>query len=82
MPIREACHVAIQRTNPIKQKLWKHAQARQLANGAVPVVQIVCIINYPSLFISFYCTVMVHVGFFLPFISWVFHWITKNNLAS
>ncbi|KAM0890914.1 hypothetical protein ACQ4PT_026699 [Festuca glaucescens] len=41
MPIREACHVAIQRTNPIKQKLWKHAQARQLANGAVPVVQIV-----------------------------------------
>ncbi|KAM0837823.1 hypothetical protein ACQ4PT_061373 [Festuca glaucescens] len=41
MPIREACHVAIQRTNPIKQKLWKHAQARQLANGAVSVVQIV-----------------------------------------
>lgn len=52
MPIREACHVAIQRSDPTKQKLWKHAQARQLANGAVPVVQIVCMVNYTSL----YCT--------------------------
>uniref|UniRef100_A0A0D9VC48 GHMP kinase N-terminal domain-containing protein n=1 Tax=Leersia perrieri TaxID=77586 RepID=A0A0D9VC48_9ORYZ len=42
MPIREACHVAVQRSNPIKQKLWKHTQARQLANGgAVPLLQIV-----------------------------------------
>jgi L-arabinokinase len=42
MPIREACHVAIQRSNPMKQKLWKHTQARQLANGrAVPLLQIV-----------------------------------------
>uniref|UniRef100_A0A453NA86 Galactokinase N-terminal domain-containing protein n=1 Tax=Aegilops tauschii subsp. strangulata TaxID=200361 RepID=A0A453NA86_AEGTS len=41
MPIREACHVAIQRSDPIKQKLWKHTQARQLANGAVPILQIV-----------------------------------------
>ncbi|KAL5208229.1 hypothetical protein ABZP36_032664 [Zizania latifolia] len=42
MPIREACHVAVQRSSPSKQKLWKHTQARQLANGgAVPLLQIV-----------------------------------------
>ncbi|KAG8069726.1 hypothetical protein GUJ93_ZPchr0006g42318 [Zizania palustris] len=42
MPIREACHVAVQRSNPSKQKLWKHTQSRQLANGgAVPLLQIV-----------------------------------------
>ncbi|KQK17416.1 hypothetical protein BRADI_1g34327v3 [Brachypodium distachyon] len=42
MPLREACHVAVQRNHPSKQKLWKHAQARQLENaGVVPVVQIV-----------------------------------------
>ncbi|KAI3911159.1 hypothetical protein MKW92_033368, partial [Papaver armeniacum] len=43
MPIREACHVAIQRSHPSKQKLWKHAQARQLTKGqeSTPVMQIV-----------------------------------------
>lgn len=43
MPIREACHVAVQRSHPSKQKLWKHAQARQQVKGQgpVPVVQIV-----------------------------------------
>ncbi|KAG8058091.1 hypothetical protein GUJ93_ZPchr0002g24544 [Zizania palustris] len=42
MPIREACHVAVQRSSPSKQNLWKHTQARQLANGgAVPLLQIV-----------------------------------------
>uniref|UniRef100_A0ACD5UIC4 Uncharacterized protein n=1 Tax=Avena sativa TaxID=4498 RepID=A0ACD5UIC4_AVESA len=42
LPLREACHVAVQRNHPSKQMLWKHAQARQLENkGAVPVVQIV-----------------------------------------
>ncbi|KAL0344948.1 UNVERIFIED_CONTAM: L-arabinokinase [Sesamum radiatum] len=43
MPIREACHVAIQRCRPEKQKLWKHAQARQQnkGDGATPVLQIV-----------------------------------------
>ncbi|XP_043713454.1 L-arabinokinase-like [Telopea speciosissima] len=43
MPIREACHVAVQRIHPSKQKLWKHAQARQLAKGkeSIPVLQIV-----------------------------------------
>ncbi|EMS56249.1 L-arabinokinase [Triticum urartu] len=42
MPLREACHVAVQRNHPSKQKLWKHVQARQLENtGVVPVVQIV-----------------------------------------
>lgn len=44
MPIREACHVAIQRSHPDKQKLWKHAQARQhnKGQGSTPVLQIVC----------------------------------------
>ncbi|XP_074582101.1 L-arabinokinase-like isoform X1 [Curcuma longa] len=43
MPIREACHVAVQKSNPNKQKLWKHAQARQRAKGQgpIPVLQIV-----------------------------------------
>ncbi|OVA14986.1 GHMP kinase N-terminal domain [Macleaya cordata] len=43
MPIREACHVAVQRTHPGKQKLWKHAKARQLAKGqeSTPLLQIV-----------------------------------------
>ncbi|PIA34112.1 hypothetical protein AQUCO_03900193v1 [Aquilegia coerulea] len=43
MPIREACHVAVQRIQPSKQKLWKHAQARKLSNGreSTPVLQIV-----------------------------------------
>ncbi|TVU07715.1 hypothetical protein EJB05_41081 [Eragrostis curvula] len=42
MPLREACHVAVQRNHPSKQKLWKHTQARQLENaGLAPVVQIV-----------------------------------------
>lgn len=46
MPIREACHVAVQKIHPRKQRLWKHAQARQLAKGQAltPVLQIVCII--------------------------------------
>ncbi|KAK9265993.1 hypothetical protein L1049_012493 [Liquidambar formosana] len=43
MPIREACHVAVQKNHPSKQKLWKHAQARQHAEGQElsPVLQIV-----------------------------------------
>ncbi|KAG8095271.1 hypothetical protein GUJ93_ZPchr0012g21331 [Zizania palustris] len=42
LPLREACHVAVQRNHPSKQKLWKHVQARQFENaGVVPVVQIV-----------------------------------------
>ncbi|KAI3447294.1 hypothetical protein Pfo_003959 [Paulownia fortunei] len=43
MPIREACHVAIQRSRPDKQKLWKHSQARQhnKGQGSTPVLQIV-----------------------------------------
>lgn len=43
MPIREACHVAVQKIHPRKQRLWKHAQARQLAKGQAltPVLQIV-----------------------------------------
>ncbi|KAJ0807019.1 putative L-arabinokinase [Helianthus annuus] len=43
MPIREACHVAVQKIEPSKQRLWKHAQARQQAKGQspTPVLQIV-----------------------------------------
>ncbi|KAK1275670.1 L-arabinokinase [Acorus gramineus] len=39
MPIREACHVAVQRNHPSKHKLWKHALARQNAKrqGPTPV---------------------------------------------
>ncbi|XP_028791770.1 L-arabinokinase-like [Neltuma alba] len=43
MPIREACHVALQRIHPSKHRLWKHAQARQNARADKPtaVLQIV-----------------------------------------
>ncbi|XP_042441360.1 L-arabinokinase-like [Zingiber officinale] len=43
MPIKEACHVAVQKNHPSKQKLWKHAQARQQAKGlgSIAVLQIV-----------------------------------------
>ncbi|XP_038983785.1 L-arabinokinase-like isoform X2 [Phoenix dactylifera] len=43
MPIREACHVAVQKNHPSRQKLWKHAQARQQTKGQgpIPVLQIV-----------------------------------------
>eukprot|EP00249_Psilotum_nudum_P019822 c27434_g1_i1 orf=150-3173(+) len=43
MPIREACHVAVQRTAPGKQRLWKHAMARRATKGEryKPVIQIV-----------------------------------------
>ncbi|KAJ4763612.1 Galactokinase [Rhynchospora pubera] len=43
MPIREACHVAVQRNHPSRHKLWKHAQARHLNKGhdPIPVLQIV-----------------------------------------
>ncbi|KAJ0985195.1 hypothetical protein J5N97_003551 [Dioscorea zingiberensis] len=41
MPIKEACHVAVQRNHPFKQKLWKHAEARQQAKGQGPILQIV-----------------------------------------
>ncbi|GAB4854102.1 D-arabinose 1-dehydrogenase (NAD(P)(+)) [Ancistrocladus abbreviatus] len=43
MPIREACHVAVQKIHPSKQRLWKHALARQQdkGQGLTPVLQIV-----------------------------------------
>ncbi|KAL4205295.1 hypothetical protein AMTRI_Chr01g113890 [Amborella trichopoda] len=43
MPIREACHVAVQRIHPSKQRLWKHAQARRNSSGqgSSPILQIV-----------------------------------------
>ena len=44
MPIREACHVAVQRNHPSKHRLWKHALARQdtEGQGPTPVLAIVC----------------------------------------
>ncbi|GAB2286398.1 D-arabinose 1-dehydrogenase (NAD(P)(+)) [Dionaea muscipula] len=43
MPIREACHVAVQKNHPSRQRLWKHALARQQdkGQGLTPVLQIV-----------------------------------------
>uniref|UniRef100_A0A6N2N4G7 GHMP kinase N-terminal domain-containing protein n=1 Tax=Salix viminalis TaxID=40686 RepID=A0A6N2N4G7_SALVM len=43
MPIREACHVAVQKNHPAKQKLWKHAQARHHADHEklTPILEIV-----------------------------------------
>lgn len=43
MPTREACHVALQKIQPAKQRLWKHTQARHNAKGQgqIPVLQIV-----------------------------------------
>lgn len=45
MPIREACHVALQKISPSKQRLWKHALARHndKGQGPMPVLQIVCL---------------------------------------
>lgn len=40
MPIGEACHVAVQLSQPGKQHLWKHAKARKGSDSG-PVVQIV-----------------------------------------
>ncbi|KAL5716067.1 L-arabinokinase [Ranunculus cassubicifolius] len=42
LPIREACHVAVQRILPSKQKLWKHTQARHENGGeGTPTLEIV-----------------------------------------
>ncbi|KAG6706185.1 hypothetical protein I3842_07G212100 [Carya illinoinensis] len=43
LPIREACHVAVQRNHPSKHRLWNHALARQQAKGQglTPVLEIV-----------------------------------------
>ena len=43
LPIREACHVAVQMNHPTKHRLWKHALARQQAKGqgSTPVLEIV-----------------------------------------
>uniref|UniRef100_A0A0D9WTU1 GHMP kinase N-terminal domain-containing protein n=1 Tax=Leersia perrieri TaxID=77586 RepID=A0A0D9WTU1_9ORYZ len=39
LPLREACHVAVQRNHQSNQKLWEHIHARQLENGGKePVV--------------------------------------------
>jgi hypothetical protein len=53
MPIKEACHVAVQRNHASKHRLWKHAQARQNAKGQgpTPVLQIVSMtLNIEPLF--------------------------------
>ncbi|XP_006401380.2 L-arabinokinase [Eutrema salsugineum] len=40
MPTREACHAAVQRNHPSKQKLWKHAEARHHSRDT-PILEIV-----------------------------------------
>ncbi|GJX66940.1 protein vacuoleless1 [Tanacetum coccineum] len=44
MPIREACYFVVQRIQPCKQMLWKHAQARQHAKGQGPTLMLqICV---------------------------------------
>uniref|UniRef100_A0A0E0E605 Galactokinase N-terminal domain-containing protein n=1 Tax=Oryza meridionalis TaxID=40149 RepID=A0A0E0E605_9ORYZ len=39
LPLREACHVAVQRNHPSNQKLWENTLARRLENGGMePVI--------------------------------------------
>ena len=40
--------MAVQRSPPAKQRLWKHTRARQLARGQ-GVKPVVCIVSYPWL---------------------------------
>lgn len=47
MPIREACHVALQRVHPSKHRLWKHAEARQNDKGG-PHTAVLQIVSYGS----------------------------------
>jgi L-arabinokinase len=47
LPIKEACHVAVQRSPPGKQRLWKHTMARQLATGQ-GLTPVVCIVSFGS----------------------------------
>jgi L-arabinokinase len=47
MPIREACHVAVQRNHPSKHRLWKHALARQDTEGQGPT-PVLAIVSYGS----------------------------------
>ncbi|GAU15232.1 hypothetical protein TSUD_09700 [Trifolium subterraneum] len=47
MPIREACHVALQRIDPSKHRLWKHAEARQNDKGGSPTA-VLQIVSYGS----------------------------------
>ncbi|KAK4389063.1 L-arabinokinase [Sesamum angolense] len=47
MPTREACHVAVQKIHPTKQRLWKHALARQNAKGQGPT-HVLQIVSYGS----------------------------------
>ncbi|KAG4963079.1 hypothetical protein JHK82_039758 [Glycine max] len=47
MPIKEACHVALQRNHPSKHRLWKHAEARQNDKGGNPTA-VLQIVSYGS----------------------------------
>ncbi|XP_020226099.1 L-arabinokinase [Cajanus cajan] len=47
MPIKEACHVALQRIHPSKHRLWKHAEARQKDKGGNPTA-VLQIVSYGS----------------------------------
>lgn len=62
MPIKEACHVAVQKNRPSKQKLWKHAQARQQAKGlgSIAVLQIVIILLNSLVNIIVFIKILLH----------------------
>jgi L-arabinokinase len=48
MPIKEACHVAVQRSPPTQQRLWKHTRARMSAQGGA-VKPVICMVSGCSL---------------------------------
>lgn len=72
MPIREACHVAVQRNHPTNQKLWKHAQARQQVKGEGPnpVLQIVSL-KQKKLLLSYHSSYINYGLYFVVFYKWL-----------
>ncbi|CAL0319209.1 unnamed protein product [Lupinus luteus] len=48
MPIKEACHVALQRIHPSKHRLWKHAEARHDDEEKQKPVAVLQIVSYGS----------------------------------
>ncbi|OIV96538.1 hypothetical protein TanjilG_07930 [Lupinus angustifolius] len=48
MPIKEACHVALQRIHPSKHRLWKHAEARHEDEEKQKPAAVLQIVSYGS----------------------------------
>lgn len=92
MPIREACHVALQKNHPSKHRLWKHVQARQDSSvqGQTPVLQIVCIFfwevplcttNFSGTFFFLVhhciCNIYLFISNSLLWESWLWYFLKK-----